>query len=477
MEPLLTRTLDLVWPGHPDTREGAVARLLPVLGNAARMGAVAAIAHLTARQLLPGTKDLTAALTSLLVMQASASTSIKNGLLRVVAVGIGVGMAIVFAGLFGMHWYSLALLIFCASLVAKVMRLGDTALEVPISAMLILGSVGADIAAEKRLFATLVGAAVGIIFPLVIPPAIPYRSVAASVRQVSDRERELLLRAADELNERTATKSMIESWLAASSEINKSVARSRSRIQSLSEVRRWNTRATGTADVTPILRSGLDSLEHCLISLRGVLLTLLRSAPEESQVAEHDWFNSQVQHALADVMRDLGSCLSSFGRMVEAEAIGNETDAQAVFARNYRAVRDTRANLRHLMESDATFRDQWMIRGSLLGAIDQILAQVDLDARKRVRHRWKASQLGRSLPESHIGPRTTQYDRFRMARMRARHASRKAEARQRNQRVTTVDFIDDAEITQPIPRITAEVVDPSGIARSQPTPTLPGDDD
>lgn len=475
MKPLLARLLEAVWPGHPDTMRGVWARALPVLGNNLRMALVAVLAHLLARKLLPGTVDLTAALTSLLVMQASATTSLKTGLLRVVAVGTGVGMAIVVSQHFGMHWWSLGLVIFTALVVARLLRLGDNVLEVPISAMLILGAVGADVAAEKRLFATLIGTFVGIVFPLVVPPAIPYRSVAASVRQVADKQRELLYRAAHELNESTATRQMIEGWLAKSSEINKSVDLARQRISSLSEVRRFNTRATGTADVSPILSSGLDSLEHCLISLRGVLLTLLRQAPDEGNADGHDWFNSQVQHSLAQVMRDLGSCLASFGQMVEAEAIGNETDAQAVFSRNYRAVRDARADLRHLMESDDTFRDQWMIRGSLLAAVDQMLAQVDLDARQRVRHRWKVSQLGRSLPESHIGPRTTQLDRYRLRRMRRRQALRPQTAANLARTATTADFMHDTEITQPIPRISAPVVDPTGIARSYPTPTLPDD--
>ena len=475
MHKLLSVPLDLLWPDRPSGWPDSLARLLPALGNMARLASASTLAYLITRWLVNGPIDLTASLTALLVMQASAAGSFNKGLRRVVAVGVGVGMALMTAGWLGMHWWSLGLVIFTALVVARLLRLGDNVLEVPISAMLILGAVGADVAAEKRLFATFIGTFVGIVFPLVVPPAIPYRSVAASVRQVADKQRELLYRAAHELNESTATRQMIEGWLAKSSEINKSVDLARQRISSLSEVRRFNTRATGTADVSPILSSGLDSLEHCLISLRGVLLTLLRQAPDEDDADGHDWFNSQVQHSLAQVMRDLGSCLASFGQMVEAEAIGNETDAQAVFSRNYRAVRDARADLRHLMESDDTFRDQWMIRGSLLAAVDQMLAQVDLDARQRVRHRWKVSQLGRSLPESHIGPRTTQLDRYRLRRMRRRQALRPQTVANLARTATTADFMHDTEITQPIPRISAPVVDPAGIARSYPTPTLPDD--
>ena len=81
-----------------------------------------------------------------------------------------------------------------------------------------------------------------------------------------------------------------------------------------------------------------------------------------------------------------------------------------------------------------------------------MLAQLDIDARVRVLDRWKASQLGRRLPQGQIGPRTTSVDRFRHSRMRARQL-RRPQAPQ-----PVVDFMDDDETTQELPRLDAETL-------------------
>ena len=68
----------------------------------------------------------------------------------------------------------------------------------------------------------------------------------------------------------------------------------------------------------------------------------------------------------------------------------------------------------------------------------------------RVRERWKASQLGRRLPESQIGPRTTMLDRARHARLRARQLRRPEPA------PTAADFLGDEQETQVIPVVRHE---------------------
>ena len=47
----------------------------------------------------------------------------------------------------------------------------------------------------------------------------------------------------------------------------------------------------------------------------------------------------------------------------------------------------------------------WTLRGSILGNIERVLAEMDLDRYIGVRDRWRASQLGRSLPSGNIGPK------------------------------------------------------------------------
>lgn len=453
-----TRALDFLWPSRPAGRSEMVARALPVLGNMARLAVASVLAFGLTRWLVKGPIDLTSALTALLVMQASAAGSFKMGLLRMVSVSTGVGLALLTADGLGMHWWSLGLVIFSALVLARVLRLGDASLEMPISAMLILGSTQGDVAAETRIISTVIGAVVGIVFPLVLPPAVPFRSASSAVRRVATRQREVLHRAAEAMETGAVTKPMVSHWIGQARAVSEQISKATTQVTDLTDLRKFNSRAMGRADIAPILTSGLNSLESCLLSLRAIFLLMERHAPAPAHPsrgvlqAGTQPLDDDVQQAVAMMLRRLGDCLDAFGLMVEAEANGNEAKAHQVFVTNYRELRDARAELAELIAAGDGLGDQWLLSSGILVALDQVLQQLDIDARVRVRDRWKASQLGRRLAEEQIGPRTNTVDRFRHRRMRARSL------RPRNNTSVDTDFMDDDETTQVIPRLDAEAL-------------------
>lgn len=450
---LAVRTLDLLWPTRPDTWSEAGARLATALANVARLTAASVLAYLLTRWLVSGPIDLTGALTAMLVMQASAASSFKQGFIKVIGVALGIGLALVASSVVGMSWWSLGLLIFLALVLARILRLGDAALEPPISAMLILGSTrGGDVAAEARMVGTLVGTFVGIVLPLLLPPAVPTRSVSAAVRRVAGSEGRVLRTAAKALQEGPVDRAMVNDWLVSTRGVTQEISKANTAVSRLSDVRRFNSRAVGTADIAPILVSGLNSLETCLVSLRAIFLVMERRAPRPAHpslgqpAAVSSMLTDQMQQMLGRVLDRLGVCLDSFGEMVEAEASGNEAKAHEAFVANYRRLRDARAELAELVVMQEGGSDMWLVGGTIATALDHVIQQLDIDARVRVRERWKASQLGRRLPESTIGPRSTVMDRFRLDRMRARRL-RHPEPKEQ----VSADFMADDEDTQPIP--------------------------
>ncbi|MEL4505660.1 FUSC family protein [Luteococcus sp. H138] len=454
----LTRILNFLWPSRPAGRSEMLARLLPVIGNMARLAVASVLAFGLTRWLVSGPIDLTSALTALLVMQASAAGSFKMGLLRMVSVSSGVGIALVTASWLGMHWWSLGLVIFSALMLARILHLGNASLEMPISAMLILGSTQGDIAAETRIISTVIGAVVGILFPLVLPPAVPFRSASSAVRGVARAQQEVLHKAAEAMESGAVTKPMVSHWIDQARRVTEKISKAHSQVTELTDLRKFNSRAMGRADIAPILTSGLNSLESCLLSLRAIFLLMERHAPAPAHPsrgltsADDEGLDREVQQAVAMMLRRLGDCLDAFGTMVEAEANGNEETAHQAFVTNYRALRDARAEVAELIAAGDSLADQWLLSGGILVALDQVLQQLDIDARVRVRDRWKASQLGRRLAEGQIGPRTTPVDRFRHARMRARSL------RPRHNASVVTDFMDDDETTQVIPRLDAETL-------------------
>src|SRR5260370_20100869 len=92
------------------------------------------------------------------VAQVTLYQTVRSAVRRVVAVVTGVLLAVALAAWVGFTWWSLGLTIVLALAAGYALHLGDTVLEVPISAMLILSVGTTTAAATGRIIETLVGA-------------------------------------------------------------------------------------------------------------------------------------------------------------------------------------------------------------------------------------------------------------------------------------------------------------------------------
>ncbi len=442
--------IDRLWPDRPRTWRAALDLAVPSLTYALRLTFTAVAAFVLTRE-LTDTSDLTGALSALLVTQATASSSIKYGLIRTGAVLIGVTIAVTIASSMGLHWWSLALAIFSALIVARLLRLGDATLEVAISAMLILQSasivlVGQEIMpAWQRLSMTLIGTGVGLAVMLVLPPRIPWKLASAQVRGVGRAMERPLRTAATALREGPVTKAKAKLWLDGALAVSTPLSRASRTITKVSDVRKWNFQAIGVADVVPILRSGLDTLERCLLAVRAMLLVIERDAPNEGS---DDGYGAEIRGELATAFSMLGDTIFSFSALVQAEALGRPGHAEDVFRKHLNNLRGQRQLLADIMIVDPSETRRWLLRGSILSAIDQVLEHLDLQARTRLRERWELSQAGLRLPEGTVGPKVSSSSRRWMARERTAAA--------RADETAQADFLSDAETTQPLPIVRLE---------------------
>ena len=133
------RLANLAWPGRPTRWRDVPGRLRPTAVNVFRLTTAAVLSYLITLALTSGAIDLTGPLTALLVMQASAFSTLKMGAVRVGAVLAGVLVATLVSIWIGLTWWSLGAVIAASLVLAKILRLGEQAMEAPISAMLILG--------------------------------------------------------------------------------------------------------------------------------------------------------------------------------------------------------------------------------------------------------------------------------------------------------------------------------------------------
>ncbi|HEY9351027.1 MAG TPA: aromatic acid exporter family protein [Acidothermales bacterium] len=290
-----------------------------------RLTAAAVASYEVARLLFPETLPLLAPLTALLVVQVTPMSLLASGLDRVISVVLGVSVAVVFSEIFGLSWWSLGLIIAVSIAVGQILRLQANLLEVPISAMLVLGvgAVGAETAAWQRVTETIVGAGVGVLFNLLFPPKVATDAAGAALEGLGEDLARLLEHAADELDDVddiTRDGRLVDrasAWLDEARIITHGMPNVGAALLRAEESRRLNVRALAQPDSGPALRHGMESLEHASVTVRSMFRAIVDAARQRDAV---DGFGPDLSIAYASVLRDFAEPLRTFGRLVRTEA-------------------------------------------------------------------------------------------------------------------------------------------------------------
>jgi Aromatic acid exporter family member 1 len=290
-----------------------------------RITAAAVTGYVVGRLLFPETQPLLASLTAMLVVQVTPVTLLASGLDRVVAVVTGVAVAVLFASVVPLEWWSLGLLIFVSMAVGQVLRLRDNLIEVPISAMLVLGvgTLAAGSVAWQRIVETLVGAAVGVAANLLFPPKVATGSAAAAIDGLADSISELVNNAAAELSELVERGDEIapasRRWLDEARRItHHEVPRAGLALTHAEEGRRLNVRAVRRPDLGPGLRQGLEALEHCAVAIRSMFRALADATSEVDSIPQEAV--TDVFLGLAQTFREMAAAVDAFGQLVRDDA-------------------------------------------------------------------------------------------------------------------------------------------------------------
>jgi uncharacterized membrane protein YccC len=297
-----------------------------------RITVAATASYLVASLFFPGTQPLLAPLTAMLVVQVTPLSLLASGLDRVVAVVAGVALAVAFAAVVPLEWWSLGILILISITIGQFLRLRSNLVEVAISAMLVLGvgAIGAEAAAGQRIAETLVGAVVGIIATLVFPPKVASSDAGRAIEGLSDDVSELLVRAAGELDDMAEGEPQrllgaAREWLDDARRITHDIPVVGAAMIRAEEGRRLNVRAVRTPHVEPGLRQGLEALEHTAVAIRG----LMRSVADAS---DGDWLE---EDSAGDVLRDLAETFRTLAAGADAfgELVRHEGDVQTSLSR------------------------------------------------------------------------------------------------------------------------------------------------
>ncbi len=328
---------------------------------------------------------LVAALTALLVVQVTLTGTLISGLQRVLAVVVGVVLALGFVAVTGLSWWSLALIVAASIIVGQLLRLGDHLLEVPISAMLVLGvggGLGAESAAAGRAVETVIGAVVGVLVNVLVPPQVQSRDAGRAVVDLAGDIGRLLDDAAAGIGELDADRA--SRWLEDARRLNRHVPRLDRALAEAEQSRQLNVRALAERNGGIGLRDGLDALEHCSVTLRGLFRALrdLADRPAELSAA-----NASPVPARAELLRAMARAVRAFGVVLMLESGGSDPAVpEAALATALDELRDRagRAVERPLTDPRER-RAEWELDAALAIAVERIVTELDVGEHARAR--------------------------------------------------------------------------------------------
>ena len=353
----------------------------PVVVQTVRATVAATLAYAVAEQLSSEPAPLTAPLTALLVVQVTLYSTLTTSVRRVNSVVVGVLIAIGFSAVMGLSWWSLGLIILAALTVGRFVRVDEFVNEVAISAMLVLGVTRLASQAWDRVLETVIGAGVGLLLNLVFAPPVWVDSAGESIEDLARRARQLLLHLAEELHgpvpvERAAGR------LHQARHLDQDIAGVDASLRQAEDSLRLNPRiAEGTLSRV-VLRTGLDTLEICVVVVR----VLARSLTDLAKRRESDepLFPAEVAVVLEELFTHIGAALVSFAVLVTTQVSKNGGDAESRLAAELAAATASRERLAQLMLRQVQRHPEaWQLHGSLLAEVDRILDELDLEHRSR----------------------------------------------------------------------------------------------
>ncbi|MEU5388224.1 MULTISPECIES: FUSC family protein [Kitasatospora] len=346
-----------------------------------RATVAATLSYVVATWLSSEPVPLTAPLTALLVVQVTVYSTLTTSIRRVNSVVVGVLIAIGFSTVVGLSWWSLGLIILASLVVGRFVRVDEFVQEVAISAMLILGVSQVTTQAWDRVLETVIGASVGLLFNLVIAPPVWIDTAGESIEDLARRARHLLLGLAEELGRPVPVERAAERLYEAR-RLDQAIAEVDGALRQAEDSLRLNPRISEGLLSRLVLRTGLDTLEICVVVIRVIARSLTdlakRRGPGERL------FPDDVAVALEELFGHVGGALVSFAVLVTTQVSRNAEEAEQRLAAELAAAWSCRENvaqllLRRVQESP----EAWQLHGSLLAEVDRILDELDLEHRGR----------------------------------------------------------------------------------------------
>jgi len=219
-----------------------------------------------------------AAIVSTLSIRISLHKSMREGFGQLVGTAIGAGIALLTVSLFNFGFIAVATTIILCAVVARALHLGEVAsVNVPVTALIVIGPGISESTALHRMGSTLIGALVAIFFSYFSHPNTPVGRARIQIKNVNTRAAALLAEMSEGVAAGYTTKDA-GSWLARARLLVEEVPAIRSQsVEARSHARWFPTAEKDEAE--EIYIEGVAA-EHTLVQVRTIARTLFDSAVE-----------------------------------------------------------------------------------------------------------------------------------------------------------------------------------------------------
>lgn len=281
---------------------------------------VAAIASATAWVIgdqLVFSGGLVAAIVCALSIRISLYKSVREGLGQIVGTAIGAGVALLTVHYFNFGVIAIGLTVFFCSVVARGLRLGEVAtVNVPVTALIVIGPGISGSTAQHRLASTLIGAGVAIIFSYFSHANTPAGRTVNQISRVGKRSAELI----SEMAEGVAagiTQKQAGNWLAKARLLVEEIPTLRSQALEARQYARWSPLA-GVDEAEALYVQGV-AVEHMVVQVRTIARTLFDSTLDPKR-------KDSVDREIAYALSATSYAITAKIELIESDYSGNEVD-------------------------------------------------------------------------------------------------------------------------------------------------------
>jgi hypothetical protein len=307
---------------------------------------------------------LVAAIVCSLSIRISLYKSVREGLGQILGTAIGAGVALTTVYFFNFGVIAVATTVLLCSVVARGLHLGEVAsVNVPVTALIVIGPGISSSTAETRLYSTLIGAATAIVFSYFSHASTPAGRTIDQITRLGKKSAELLGAMAEGVAS-GYSQDEAGKWLLRARILIEEIPNVRSQALEAKRYARWSPLAE--ADEADALYLRGVAMEHTVVQVRTIARTLFDSAVAGGVT---QFANRQIGAALS---------ATSYAISTKVESIESQSAGQRSLniAEELRLAADTLAE-ELIAENDRIDQDEFVRNISLVSNMERIADSLD----------------------------------------------------------------------------------------------------